>query len=278
MAETFAEIGRVEAIRRLFEGSGFAAFEEPLAVSGEGDGSAVAASRLLLEGTDFSLVYFPLKHLGYKSVVSVTGELYASMARPRTLSITLGISSKLDFEQVREFWSGVLVAAKEQGYAHLSLDLVPSRNGLAISLAAEGFRKASTEQKRPAPASKDLICVSGSLGSALIQDSGLMQYGLHIVAGFDVDEKKVGTEICGTPIYHISELKKQEERYNAEIGIITVPVEYAQESADLLIESGVRAIWNFTPFRIKVSDNVVIQNTSIYAHLAVMYNRINGNK
>ena len=88
------------------------------------------------------------------------------MARPRTLSITLGISSKLDFEQVREFWSGVLVAAKEQGYAHLSLDLVPSRNGLAISLAAEGFRKASTEQKRPAPASKDLICVSGSLGSA----------------------------------------------------------------------------------------------------------------
>lgn len=166
MAETFAELGRVEAIRQLFEGSGYAAFEAPLAVSGEGDGSAVAASRLLLEGTDFSLVYFPLKHLGYKSVVSVTGELYAAMARPRTLSITLGISSKLDLEQVREFWSGVLVAAKEQGYAHLSLDLVPSRNGLAISLAAEGFRKASTEQKRPAPASKDLICVSGSLGSA----------------------------------------------------------------------------------------------------------------
>ena len=166
MAETFAEIGRVEAIRRLFEGSGYAAFEAPLSVGGEGDGSAVAASRLLLEGTDFSLVYFPLKHLGYKSVVSVTGELYAAMARPRTLSITLGISSKLDYEQVSELWSGVLVAAKEHGYAHLSLDLVPSRNGLAISIAAEGFRKASTEEKRPKPASKDLICVSGSLGSA----------------------------------------------------------------------------------------------------------------
>ena len=47
---------------------------------------------------------------------------------------------------------------------------------------------------------------AGSLGSALIQDSGLMQFGLHIVAGFDVDEKVVGTEICGIPIYHISEL------------------------------------------------------------------------
>ena len=45
MAETFAELGRVEAIRQLFEGSGYAAFEAPLAVSGEGDGSAVAASR-----------------------------------------------------------------------------------------------------------------------------------------------------------------------------------------------------------------------------------------
>ena len=166
MAATFAEIGREEAIRQLFEGSGYAAFEAPLAVKGEGNGSAVAASRLLLEGTDFSLVYFPLKHLGYKSVISVTGEFYAAMAAPEVLSLTLGISSKLDFEQVSEFWSGVLVAAKEHGYRQLSLDLVPSRNGLAVSLAAEGFRKASVEQKRPAPKSKDLLCVSGSLGSA----------------------------------------------------------------------------------------------------------------
>ena len=119
---------------------------------------------------------------------------------------------------------------------------------------------------------------AGSLGSALIQDSGLMQFGLHIVAGFDVDDKVVGTEINGIPIFHISELAEREKQYNAEIGILAVPVEHAQESADRLVENGLRAIWNFTPFRIKVPDNVVIQNTSIYAHLAVMYNRINGNK
>lgn len=118
----------------------------------------------------------------------------------------------------------------------------------------------------------------GSLGSALIQDSGLMQYGLHIVAGFDVSESIVGTEICGTPIYHISELRQREEQYKAGIGVLTVPVEFAQESADLLVESGLHAIWNFTPMRINVPDGVVIQNTSIYAHLAVMYNRINCNK
>lgn len=168
MAETFAQLGRVEAIRRLFEGSGYAAFEAPLAFRGEGDGSAVAASRLLLEGTDFSLVYFPLKHLGYKSVVAVSGELYASLAHPVALGVTLGVSSKLDFEQIGELWSGILVAAREHGYRHLSLDLVPSRNGLAIGLAADGFRSASSEGRRKAPKSKDLICVSGSLGSAYL--------------------------------------------------------------------------------------------------------------
>ena len=186
MAGTFAEIGRVEAIRQLFEGSGYAAFEEPLAVKGEGDCSAVAASRLLLEGTDFSLVYFPLKHLGYKSVIAVTGELYASLARPESLSIILGISSKLDLEQVKEFWSGVLVAAKEHGYGHLALDLVPSRNGLAISLAACGYRKSRTGEKRPKPKSKDLLCVSGSLGLTLAQleDTGIVPAaGLFVSRG-----------------------------------------------------------------------------------------------
>lgn len=118
----------------------------------------------------------------------------------------------------------------------------------------------------------------GSLGSALIQDSGLMQYGLHIVAGFDVDEKIVGKDICDVPIFHISELRGKQQVYNAEIGIVAVPVEYAQQSADLLVDAGVKAIWNFTPYRIKVGDDVVIQNTSIYAHLAVMYNRLNGKK
>ena len=122
------------------------------------------------------------------------------------------------------------------------------------------------------------IIGTGSLGSALIQDSGLMQYGLHIVAGFDVNPDIVGKNICGVPIYHISELAERQRQYNAAIGILTVPVEHAQESADLLSAGGLRAIWNFTPYRIKASEHVVIQNTSIYAHLAVMYNRINGNR
>ena len=115
----------------------------------------------------------------------------------------------------------------------------------------------------------------GSLGAALIQDSGLSQYGLRIVAGFDVNPLRIGTSICGVPIFHVSELKMRQQEVNAEIGVLAVPVENAQEATDVMINGGIKAIWNFTPFRIKAPENIVIQNTSIYAHLAVMYNRMN---
>ena len=121
---------------------------------------------------------------------------------------------------------------------------------------------------------KAVIVGVGSLGSALMQDSGLMRYGLEIVAGFDVDPKLTGTMVHGLPVYHIDELEERLAALGAGIGILTVPVEHAQEMTDRLIDAGCNAIWNFTPFRICAPHNVVISNTSIYAHLAVMYNRM----
>lgn len=118
----------------------------------------------------------------------------------------------------------------------------------------------------------------GSLGGALIQDSGLSQYGLNIIAGFDINPALIGTSICGVPIYDIKELEGRSAETGTEIGILAVPVEHAQEAADMLIESGLKAIWNFTPFRIKAPENIVIQNTSIYAHLALIYNRMQEKK
>ena len=169
MEETrFADIGKVEAIHRLYEGTPYSEtrnnrFETP------SKGAFVCqASRLLLEGIDFDLVYFPLKHLGYKSVVAVIGELYAALAHPQTLSVVLGISAKLDFTQIREIWSGIIAGAREHGITQLALDLMPSRNGLAISVAATGKTAFLTEKRRPAPKSKDLLCVSGSLGAAYL--------------------------------------------------------------------------------------------------------------
>ena len=112
MAQSFSELGRIDAIRQLFEGTGYRPFEEPLWLEAQPQECITTASALLLEGIDFDLVYFPLKHLGRKAVLRATGELYAVLARPETLSLQLGISAKLDFPQVKELWEGVVAAAK----------------------------------------------------------------------------------------------------------------------------------------------------------------------
>lgn len=119
-----------------------------------------------------------------------------------------------------------------------------------------------------------IVIGAGSLGAALMQDVGLTQYGLNIVAGFDVDSKVIGSSVCNIPIYNIEELAERQKQYNASIAILTVPVEHSQAAADIAITSGIKAIWNFTPFRIKAPANIVIANTSIYAHLAIIYNRM----
>ena len=168
MAETFATLGIVEAKKRLFEGTGYNPFEEPLYFETREGDCVTTASKTMLEGVDFDLVYFPFKHLGYKSVIAVTGELYAVMAHPRTLSVSMGVSAKLDFEQVREIWGGMVRAAKEHGYSSMSLDLHPSKNGLCLSLSATGSHSKLSSVRRPKAHSKDLICVSGSLGAAYL--------------------------------------------------------------------------------------------------------------
>ncbi|RHJ82475.1 redox-sensing transcriptional repressor Rex [Parabacteroides sp. AM08-6] len=115
----------------------------------------------------------------------------------------------------------------------------------------------------------------GSLGAALLHDSGLNQYGLEIVAGFDVKEELAGKLINGIPVYKMDDFPAKQKEYGATIGIITVPVESAQEVTEYIISGGIQALWNFTPFRIRVPKHIVVQNTSMYAHLAVMFNRLN---
>ncbi|MBP1677858.1 MAG: CoA-binding domain protein [Bacteroidetes bacterium] len=118
----------------------------------------------------------------------------------------------------------------------------------------------------------------GSLGGALMHDNGLAQFGLEIVAGFDVKYELSGTSINHIPIHHIDRFVELQEQTGINIGILTVPVDKAQAVAETMVEGGIQAIWNFTPYRIRVPENVVVQNTSIYAHLAVMFNRLNAIK
>lgn len=118
----------------------------------------------------------------------------------------------------------------------------------------------------------------GSLGGALLRDSGLNHFGLEIVAAFDVNPRLVGTTIDGIPIFHTDEFPARMQEYKVNIGVLTVPIGIAQIITDKMVEGGIKAVWNFTPFRIRVPEHIVVQNTSLYAHLAVMFNRLNFNQ
>lgn len=117
---------------------------------------------------------------------------------------------------------------------------------------------------------------AGRLGGALLNDTGLRQFGLDVVAAFDSNPKVVGHGVSGIPVYHISELGTKMRRHKVKIGILTVPIDSAQEVADKMVAWGIKAIWNFTPLRIRVPDDIVVQNTSLYAHLSLMFNRLDG--
>ena len=118
----------------------------------------------------------------------------------------------------------------------------------------------------------------GSLGAALLRDSGLHHFGLEIVAAFDVNPELVGKDLNGIPIYHSDDFEAKMKEYDVNIGVLTVPINIAQEITDKMVDGGIKAVWNFTPFRIRVPENIVVQNTSLYAHLAVLFNRLNFNE
>ena len=165
MEERFSDLGRVEAIARLYEGTPYQPFRTGWFET-SGKSCISSQSRTFIEGIDFDLTYFPLKHLGYKCVTAVTGELYVEFAHPHTMDVRIGISAKLDFQHIRELWEGIVAAAREHGYKDVSLDMVPSPNGLTISVSATGETSLLMAKRRPAAKSMDLICVSDNLGAA----------------------------------------------------------------------------------------------------------------
>lgn len=163
--DTFGSIGKIEAIDSLLSSSGLGRDESFKPAAGS---VVISAGRIFIEGIDFDLTYFPLPHLGYKCTLAVAGELLAAMARPRTMQVRLGISAKLDYKDIKELFKGMATAAKEFGFSSLTLDLVPSPNGLTIAISATGEEPESTAGRKGKARNMDLICVSGNLGAAFI--------------------------------------------------------------------------------------------------------------
>ncbi len=115
---------------------------------------------------------------------------------------------------------------------------------------------------------------AGFLGSALIQYQGFRESGMRIVAAFDIDSHKVGQEISGVPVFDLEKFRDLADRLHISIGIITTPPAEAQNIADLMIGWGIKAIWNFAPVALKVPEHIILQDTHIYANLAVILNKL----
>ena len=88
----------------------------------------------------------------------------------------------------------------------------------------------------------------GSLGAALLRDSGLHHFGLEIVAAFDVNPELVGKDLNGIPIFHSDDFEAKMKEYDVNIGVLTVPINIAQEITNKMVDGGIKAVWNFTPF------------------------------
>lgn len=119
---------------------------------------------------------------------------------------------------------------------------------------------------------------AGYLGSALIQYQGFREAGMKIVAAFDTDKKKIGTEIQGVPVFDLEKFRDLAARLHITIGIITTPPGAAQSIADLMVVWGIKAIWNFAPTALKVPEHIIVQDTHIYANLAVIINKLGQQK
>lgn len=115
---------------------------------------------------------------------------------------------------------------------------------------------------------------AGSLGTAMLGYSKFKNYGLNFVAAFDTDELKIGTTINNTPILPIKKMINLSLRMRIQAGVITVPAHAAQAVTDLLVEGGVKAIWNFAPIQVKVPSNVILENAQLTQSLAVLSRKL----
>jgi redox-sensing transcriptional repressor len=175
-----------------------------------------------------------------------------------------------------EYISGTVIARE------LNLEPIQVRKDLAItgivgkpkcgypvhSLIVAIERFLGWDIKRPA-----IIIGAGNLATALTGYHEFKFHGLDFLAAFDTNPAIIGSDIHGVPVYSLADLPGIARKLGAEIAVLTVPSDRAQETADICVQNDIRAMWNFTNVKIKAPDDVVIQRedlTSGFALLSVM--------
>ena len=152
-------------------------FQNASTVLGVGDDGAVIdhfgkqtviSTDLLVEGVHFDLMYTPLKHLGYKSVIVNLSDIYAMNAIPTQITVSVALSNRISLEAIDEFYEGIYAACKTYNVDLVGGDTTTSQKGFIISVTAIGEVTPDTFVKRSTAQKGDLLCVSGELGAAYI--------------------------------------------------------------------------------------------------------------
>ncbi len=129
---------------------------------------SLVSTDLLIEGIHFNLVYTPLKHLGYKSIIVNLSDIYAMNGKPEQVVVSIAISSKFTVEAIEELYEGIKEACRVHHVDLVGGDTTSSLTGLVISVTAIGSVEKGKAIKRNSANETDLICVSGDLGAAYL--------------------------------------------------------------------------------------------------------------
>jgi len=168
---TLGEFGLIDHLTKNFE------LHNASTIVGVGDDAAVidhfgkqtvVTTDLLIEGIHFDLMYTPLKHLGYKSVVVNLSDIYAMNATPTQITVSIGISNRFSVEALNEFYEGIYAACEKYNVDLAGGDTSSSQKGFIISVTAIGEVAPNKFVKRSTANKGDLICVSGDLGAAFL--------------------------------------------------------------------------------------------------------------
>jgi thiamine-monophosphate kinase len=169
---TIAELGEFGLIERLTRNINV---KNESTLKGVGDDAAVLdfkgncvvfSTDMLTEGVHFNLMYVPLKHLGYKSVVVNLSDVCAMNARPKQITVSMAISNKFSVEALEELYSGIYLACENYGVDLVGGDTTGSLTGLTISISVLGEASRENLVYRSGAQPGDLLCVTGDLGGA----------------------------------------------------------------------------------------------------------------
>jgi thiamine-monophosphate kinase len=168
---SLGEFGLIEHLTKNFEiqnASTILSIGDDAAVIDHFGKQTVISSDMLIEGIHFDLMYTPLKHLGYKSVVVNLSDVYAMNATPTHITLNIAFSNRFSVEALDDFYEGVFAACEKYGIDLIGGDTSTSQKGFIISITALGEITADKIVKRSGAKKGDLLCVSGDLGSAFL--------------------------------------------------------------------------------------------------------------